>query len=80
MRFTPTTPTDTKPRSLSSFGLLASENAVSITFKLPDGTDRVILRNDLRSLRSVDLSLMPDGLEAGQTLQGMADLIAFLKS
>lgn len=62
------------------FGLLASENAVSITFKLPDGTDRVILRNDLRSLRSVDLSLMPDGLEAGQTLQGMADLIAFLKS
>ena len=58
----------------------SSDSYADITFKLPDGTDRVILRNDLRSLRSVDLSLMPDGLEAGQTLQGMADLIAFLKS
>ena len=62
------------------FGLLASENAVSITFKLPDGSTRVILRSDLKSLRSVNLSLMPDGLEEGLTLQEMADLIAFLRS
>jgi putative heme-binding domain-containing protein len=60
--------------------MLAVENAVSITLKLPDATTRAILRSDIASLESVNLSLMPEGLEAGLSKQDLADLIAFLKS
>ncbi|MCH2064166.1 MAG: c-type cytochrome [Roseibacillus sp.] len=62
------------------FGLLASENAVSITFKIPDGTTKAILRSDIKSLKSVNLSLMPEGLEEGLSPQDLADLISFLRS
>lgn len=62
------------------FGMLAVENAVSITLKLPDATTRAILRSDIARLESVNLSLMPEGLEAGLSKQDLADLIAFLKS
>ena len=62
------------------FGLLASENAVSITFKLPDASTRAILRTEIKSLKSLNLSLMPDGFEAGMSKQDLADLIAFLKA
>ncbi|MDP6207941.1 MAG: c-type cytochrome, partial [Roseibacillus sp.] len=62
------------------FGLLASENAVSITFKVPDGTTKAILRSDIKSLKSVNLSLMPEGLEAGLSQQDLADLISFIRS
>ena len=62
------------------FGLLSSENAVSITLKLPDATTRPLLRRDIASLKSVNLSLMPEGLEAGLSRQDLADLIAFLRT
>lgn len=62
------------------FGLLSSENAVSITLKLPDATTRAILRRDIASLQSANISLMPEGLEAGLSKQDLADLIAFLRS
>ena len=48
--------------------------------KLADGTSKVVLRNQIATLRSQNLSLMPDGLEAGLTHQDLADLIAFLRS
>lgn len=62
------------------FGLLASENAVSITFKVPDGTTKAILRSDIKSLKSLNLSLMPEGLEAGLSQQDLADLVSFIRS
>jgi len=62
------------------FGLLASENAVSITFKIPDGATKAILRSDIKSLKSANLSLMPEGLEEGLSPQKLADLISFLRS
>lgn len=62
------------------FGLLASENAVSIVIKQIDGSTRTILRSDLASLKSVNRSLMPEGLEANWTPQDLADLIAFVKA
>ena len=61
------------------FGLLAAENAASITLKFPDATMRDILRTDLASLKSVNLSLMPEGLEAVVTPQDLSDLVAFLR-
>ena len=61
------------------FGLIAAENAVSITLKQADGTSRNVLRTDIANLRSANISLMPEGLEAAIPNQDMADLIAFLR-
>jgi putative membrane-bound dehydrogenase-like protein len=60
------------------YGLLAAETANSLTFKLADSTTKVVLRTDIATLRSSNLSLMPEGLEAAMTKQDLADLIEFL--
>lgn len=52
----------------------------SITFKLADATTRVVLRTAIAELRGANVSLMPDGLEAGLSQQDMADLNQFLRS
>ncbi len=62
------------------YGLVAAETANSVTLKLADGSQKVVLRNQIASLRSQNLSLMPEGLEAGLTHQDMADLLAFLRT
>lgn len=62
------------------FGLIAGESASGITLKQLDGTNRNLLRNEIVSLKSADVSLMPEGLEASITVEEMADLIAFLKT
>jgi putative heme-binding domain-containing protein len=62
------------------FGLIAGETASGITFKQLDGKARNLLRTDIKSLVSANVSLMPEGLEAAITVEEMTDLIAFLKS
>ena len=62
------------------YGLITAETGNSLTFKLTDGTLRAVSRQDIGSLRSANLSLMPDGLEAGLGLQDLADLIQFIRS
>lgn len=62
------------------FGLIASENATSITFKLPDASLRPILRSEIGALQSTGISLMPEGLEAALTPQDLADVITFLRT
>ena len=62
------------------FGLIAGETASGITIKQLDGKVRNLLRTDIASLVSANVSLMPEGLEAAITVEEMADLIAFLKT
>lgn len=62
------------------FGLIASETAHSITMKMPDGSERIVLRKDIAALSATGISLMPDGLEAAISVEDMAHLIRFLKS
>ena len=62
------------------YGIITSETGNSLTFKLPDGTESIILRSDIRELSGGNRSLMPDGLEAGMTQQDMADLIQWLRT
>ena len=62
------------------YGLITSETGNSVTFKLTDGSSRLVLRSDLADLKSTGQSLMPAGLETGMTHQEMADLIAWLQS
>lgn len=62
------------------FGLISGETASGITFKQLDGKIRQLLRTEIASLVSANVSLMPDGLESAITVEEMADLIAFLKT
>jgi putative heme-binding domain-containing protein len=62
------------------FGLLAGESAASLTFKTLDGKTHAVRRDEIASLQSTGLSLMPAGLEAAISVEEMSDLIAFLKS
>jgi hypothetical protein len=42
--------------------------------------DRTVSRVDIKSLKALNTSLMPTGLEKNISKEQMADLIAFLKS
>jgi putative membrane-bound dehydrogenase-like protein len=62
------------------FGLLAGESAASLTFKTLDAKTHAVRRDEIASLQSTGVSLMPEGLEAAISVGEMADLIAFLKA
>lgn len=59
-------------------GMIAEENAGSITVKRIGAADETILRQNIAKLTSSSLSLMPEGLEAALPTQDMADLLAYL--
>lgn len=61
-------------------GIVSAETATSVTLTRAGGTTETILRTDIESMRSSGLSIMPEGLERQIAPQGMADLIAYLKS
>jgi putative heme-binding domain-containing protein len=61
-------------------GLIAAETANSLTVKSGDGTKHVVVRREIAVLRGSNVSLMPEGLEAGCTAQDLADLIQFLRA
>lgn len=60
-------------------GIIATETPATLTLKTAAGSEVVINRSHLKKLRSSGLSLMPEGLEAVLDVQGMADLLAFLR-
>ncbi|MGH7959935.1 MAG: PVC-type heme-binding CxxCH protein [Opitutaceae bacterium] len=62
----------------SIFGIIAEENAASVTLKCADGSTQSVLRRDIAKLTGSGQSLMPEGLEAAISKESMADLIAFL--
>ncbi len=62
------------------YGLISAETATSVVFKFADGASRTINRKEINTLRSSNLSLMPEGLEQGLSKQDVADLIAYVKS
>jgi putative membrane-bound dehydrogenase-like protein len=61
------------------YGIVTGETAASITFKCADATETTILRNRIESLRAMNVSLMPEGLEASLGPGDVSDLIAFLR-
>ncbi|MHA3772835.1 PVC-type heme-binding CxxCH protein [Verrucomicrobiota bacterium sgz303538] len=60
-------------------GLLAGETTNNITLRTPDGNEQAILRSDIREIKSLNRSLMPEGLESVLKPQDVADLIGFLR-
>jgi putative membrane-bound dehydrogenase-like protein len=64
-------------RSLS--GVLDAETATSITLRMSGGA-QTVLKNQVRTAKPMDISLMPEGLNEGLAPQGVADLIAFIRA
>jgi putative membrane-bound dehydrogenase-like protein len=61
-------------------GIVANETASSITIVQGNNVRDIVLRSEIKSLRSSKLSMMPEGLEQGMTLQDLADLMAYVRS
>jgi putative membrane-bound dehydrogenase-like protein len=60
-------------------GIISSETATSLTLKNAAGELNAINRADIQSLKALNLSAMPMGLEKQINQQQMADLLAFLR-
>ncbi len=61
-------------------GIITSESATALTLKRAQGVTDVVPREQIEAVSSTGLSLMPEGLEKGESPQDLADLIAFLRS
>jgi putative membrane-bound dehydrogenase-like protein len=61
-------------------GIITDESANAITVKRSEGATDVIPREQIETIASTGVSLMPEGLEKGLSVQDFADLIAFVRS
>ncbi len=59
-------------------GMIRNETSAAITLHSAPGVERTINRQDIKSLKALNMSLMPD-LSAQINPQQMADLISFLR-
>ena len=64
----------------SSTGMIASENATTVTLKRAEGQSETILRDDIEQMQSSRKSIMPEGLHQSISPEAMADLISYLMS
>lgn len=64
---------------MSYTGLIAAESPSEIELRQLGQPDQAIPRSAIKSLTSMNVSAMPNGLEAQLTKQQMADLIAYLR-
>lgn len=60
-------------------GLLAKEDATSVTLRAAGGMEQTVQRSDIETIAPGTTSLMPEGLEAAFDLQGLADLLEFIQ-
>jgi putative membrane-bound dehydrogenase-like protein len=60
-------------------GYISAQTGSSLTLRRGEGQEDVVLRDDIDEMKSSGVSLMPEGLEKNVTIEGMADLIAFIK-
>jgi len=63
-------------RTLS--GLIQNETSDAIVLAMMGGAKETISRSAIKEMKSLDRTLMPDGLEAAITKEQMSDLLAFL--
>lgn len=60
-------------------GLLIEETPSSLKLRRAEGNDETVLRSEVEEFRSTGRSLMPEGLEQTLGVQGVADLLSFLR-
>lgn len=61
-------------------GVMAAETPETVTLRRAKGEEDTIRRSNIASLRSLSVSPMPEDIEQDISVQGMADLLAYLKS
>lgn len=61
-------------------GVIVNETSSQVVLRNIGGGEQTLHRDNIESIRTMEVSLMPDGLEAGIDLQEMADLLEYLKS
>ncbi|NOY00874.1 MAG: c-type cytochrome [Verrucomicrobia bacterium] len=59
-------------------GMIANESSTEVTIRQPFGVEKKVTRKDIAGMKSIGMSLMPEGLEAALTVQDVADLLEFL--
>ena len=64
----------------SLLGLVVNETATSVTLRQAYGKETVIPRANISKMASQGQSVMPEGLEAALTPQGMADLLEYIST
>jgi putative membrane-bound dehydrogenase-like protein len=62
----------------STTGIIANEATSTVTLRQALGNSVVISRGDIRHMRSLGQSIMPEGLEQGLKAQDFADLLEFV--
>ncbi|WP_305663288.1 PVC-type heme-binding CxxCH protein [Daejeonella sp.] len=60
-------------------GIISSETDVAITLRNNGKLEKTISRQDIKEIKSMEISAMPSGLEKKINKQEMADLLAFLR-
>lgn len=60
-------------------GIISSETPAAISIKNAGTAERMINRQDIKSLKTLNISGMPSGLAKNISQQEMADLLAFLR-
>ncbi|WP_235114628.1 PVC-type heme-binding CxxCH protein [Cyclobacterium qasimii] len=60
-------------------GLISSETPTAINLRNAGGIDNNISRTNIKSLKLIEMSAMPTGLEQSISLQEMADLLAYIR-
>ncbi len=64
----------------SLLGLVVNETATAVTVRQAYGKESIIPRANIAKMASQGQSVMPEGLEAGLTSQGMADLLEYIST
>lgn len=62
------------------YGIIASKTETDIDLKLPGGTKQALKTSDVKSLKQVKESMMPEGLHQAMSKQELADVIAYMNS
>ena len=60
-------------------GIISSETSSALTLRNNGKLDKTINRQDIKSIKSINVSAMPVGLEKNINKQEMADVLAFLR-
>ena len=60
-------------------GIISNETPAAISLRNAGTAEKMINRQDIKSLKTLNISGMPSGLATGMSQQEMADLLAFLR-
>ena len=69
----------TRRTATPTLGMIVRDDATSLALKIMGGAEISVPRTNVKGSSSSGKSLMPEGLEAGLSVQDMADLLTFIE-